>query len=301
MWRNQDFFRELLDNLYDGVYFVDRNMVITYWNKGAERMSGFTADEMVGTGCKDNILKHIDHTGHRLCLDGCPLSAAMEDGKERQAEVYMHHRDGHRVPVLVRVAPIRDNSGQTIGAVEIFSDNSARIADLQKIEELRHLALLDSLTSLANRRYLEITLRSGLEELERYGWAFGILFIDVDNFKSVNDSYGHETGDEVLKMIAKSMTNCCRVFDTVGRWGGEEFVAIIMNVGKEDFRITAERFRQVIEHSTLTVGKDQIRVTVSIGATDAVPGDTIASLLQRADTLMYLSKQAGRNCVSFDR
>jgi diguanylate cyclase (GGDEF)-like protein/PAS domain S-box-containing protein len=301
MWRNQDLFRELLDNLYDGVYFVDRNMVITYWNKGAERMSGFTADEMVGTSCKDNILKHIDHTGHSLCLDGCPLSAAMEDGKERQAEVYLHHREGHRVPVLVRVAPIRDNSGQTIGAVEIFSDNSARIADLQRIEELRHLALLDPLTSLANRRYLEITLRSGLEELERYGWAFGILFIDVDNFKSVNDSYGHETGDEVLKMIAKSMTNCCRVFDTVGRWGGEEFVAIIMNVGKEDFRITAERFRQVIEHSTLTVGEDQIRVTVSIGATDAVPGDTIASLLQRADTLMYLSKQAGRNCVSFDR
>lgn len=301
MWRNQTFFRQLLDNLYDGVYFVDRSMVINYWNKGAERISGFSASEMVGSCCTDNILTHMDNKGHLLCLDGCPLSATMEDGKERQAEVYLQHKDGHRVPVLVRVSPIRNKKGETTGAVEIFSDNSSRIADLQKIEELRRLALLDPLTSLANRRYLEITLRSRLEELARFDWKFGVLFIDIDNFKSVNDVYGHETGDEALKVMSKSMSGCCRVFDMVGRWGGEEFVAIIMHVGKEDIRTTAERFRRVIEHSVLTIDGKRLNLTVSIGATEAIADDTAVTLIKRADDLMYRSKVAGKNCVCCDR
>jgi diguanylate cyclase (GGDEF)-like protein/PAS domain S-box-containing protein len=301
MWSNQNFFRSLLDNLYDGVYFVDHDRIITYWNKGAKRISGFTADEVIGSSCKDNILCHVDAEGKLLCLAGCPLAATLKDGEDRQAEVYLHHRDGHRVPVQVRVSPIRDQHDKIIGAVEIFSDNSRRSSDQEKIEELQQLVFLDPLTSLANRRYLEVTLRSRLEELARFEWGFGVLFIDIDHFKEVNDSYGHETGDEALKMVAKSMSGCCRVFDLVGRWGGEEFVAIIMNVDKEDIRITAERFRKVIEHSTLNVSGSRLKMTISVGATEAMADDTAETLIKRVDGLMYRSKLAGRNCVSCDR
>ncbi|HEY6837725.1 MAG TPA: PAS domain S-box protein, partial [Geobacteraceae bacterium] len=129
MWRSQLFFRKLLDNLYDGVYFVDRDRLITYWNKGAERISGYTAEEVMGKSCKDSLLVHMDDKGTILCLAGCPLAATMEDRKERRAEVYLHHKDGHRVPVVVRVAPIPDRAGKIIGAVEIFSENSTRMAD----------------------------------------------------------------------------------------------------------------------------------------------------------------------------
>ncbi len=300
MWNSQQFFRELLDNLYDGVYFVDRDRVVNYWNKGAERLSGFATGEVVGHSCKDNLLVHVDDQGNQLCLDGCPLVATMEDGQERQAAVFMHHKAGHRVPVQVRVAPIRDEHGSITGAVEIFSDNTAEVDARQRAEELETMAFLDPLTAVANRRFLEITLRSRLEELRRYGWPFGLLFLDVDHFKSFNDRYGHDVGDQVLKMVAKTMTSCSRAFDVVGRWGGEEFIAIIANVGRKELLTVAERYRQMIEHSGLELAGQTLQVTVSVGAAGANADDTCEQLLERADTLMYRSKQSGRNRVSGD-
>jgi PAS domain S-box-containing protein len=164
------FFRELVENLYDGVYFVDPERRITYRNRGAERISGFAAQEVMGTHCSDEILRHVDDAGTRLCQHGCPVSATLADGEVREADVYLHHKEGHRVPVRVRVAPIRDSTGRISGAVEVFSENSATIAVLQRIKELRTMAYVDKLTGLASRVFTEITLRARLEERERYGW-----------------------------------------------------------------------------------------------------------------------------------
>jgi len=227
MWYDEAFFRQLLDNLYDGVYFVDHNRVITYWNKGAERLSGFTAAEVIGRGCRDNILVHVDTQGCQLCLEGCPLGSTMADGKERQSEVFMNHKAGHRVPVKVSASPIRNADGVIIGAVEIFRDNSTRTSDQQLIEDLQNMAFLDPLTGLANRRFLQNALQRQLEELHRYGWPFGVLFFDVDHFKLFNDEHGHEVGDAVLKMVSKTMANCSRSFDTVGRWGGRNLSPLL--------------------------------------------------------------------------
>lgn len=122
------FYKTILDNLFDGVYFVDSERRITYWNKGAERISGFFEAEVLNLACYDNILNHVDETGKRLCLDGCPLAEVLKDGIPRQAEVFLRHKAGHRVPVAVRITPVYE--GNTIvGAVEIFSDtcvNQAR-------------------------------------------------------------------------------------------------------------------------------------------------------------------------------
>jgi diguanylate cyclase (GGDEF)-like protein/PAS domain S-box-containing protein len=298
MWHDEAFFRQLLDNLYDGVYFVDQNRVITYWNKGAERLSGYSAAEVIGRGCRDNILVHVDARGCQLCIDGCPLGSTMIDGKERQSEIYMHHKDGHRVPVKVSASPIRNASGSIIGAVEIFSDNTTRTADQQRIEDLQNMAFLDPLTALPNRRFLENALHRQLEELHRYGWPFGVLFFDIDHFKLFNDQHGHEVGDAVLKMVARTMANCSRSFDTVGRWGGEEFVAIIANVDAQKILQIADRYRHMIEQSGLVVDAGLLQVTVSIGAACAAPADTVDSLLERADALMYQSKRDGRNRVT---
>ena len=300
MWTSQQFFRQLLDNLYDGVYFVDRDRVVSYWNRGAERLSGFAASEVVGHSCRDNLLVHVDNQGNQLCFQGCPLAATIEDGQERQAEVFMHHKAGHRVPVQVRVTPIRNPAGAITGAVEIFSDNSAADQARLRAEELEKMAFMDGLTGVANRRFLELTLRSRLEEQRRYGWPVGLLFLDVDHFKSFNDRHGHEVGDQVLKMVATTMTSCSRTFDTVGRWGGEEFIAIIANVDSAQLRTVAERYRQLIEHSGLELAGQLLKVTVSIGAALATGDETSAKLLERADALMYRSKQSGRNRVSVE-
>ncbi len=293
------FYKKLLDNLYDGVYFVDRERRITYWNKGAERITGYAAADVLKKRCSDNILMHSDRKGRILCLTSCPLAEAMKDGMERSTEVFLQHRKGHRLPVTVRVAPIRDDTGAVTGAIEIFTDNTPAAVAFDRLEELERLAFIDPLTGLANRRYAEISVNARLEELQRYGWRFGVIFIDIDHFKDVNDRHGHAAGDEVLKTVGKTLQNSVRTFDLVSRWGGEEYLAVIANVEGGELTSTADRCRALVEQSGAPVAAS-LKVTISLGATLARVNDSAASLIQRADQFMYQSKQEGRNRVTSD-
>lgn len=293
-------YKQLLDEMHDGFYFVDRQRRIMYWNRGAECLSGYSADEVIGRFCGDNLLRHIDACGRPLCTGMCPLAAVMQDGQPRQAEVFLHHKQGHRLPVLVRVTPIRDAQGAIIGAVEVFSDISPQKAVQEELERMRALAFLDPLTGIGNRRFIESTTYSWLEELRRYGWSFGVILIDVDHFKAVNDTFGHLVGDEILKMVARTLLHNIRTFDIVGRWGGEEFVVIARNVDSALLRSLAERLRILVEKSSLPVANEVVYVTISMGAALARRNDTPVTLLDRADQMLYLSKQSGRNRVSVE-
>jgi diguanylate cyclase (GGDEF)-like protein len=166
------------------------------------------------------------------------------------------------------------------------------------MEELQQQALLDPLTGVGNRRYTEMDVVSRLEGMNRYGWPFGVAFVDIDHFKQVNDTYGHDTGDDVLKMISRTLLNSLRPFDFLGRWGGEEFVVSITYVSGDELSTVANRIRSLAEHSILSVPGSQLQVTVSIGVTPARPEDTPEALVKRADELMYRSKEAGRNRVT---
>lgn len=292
-------YQDILEDLHDGVYLVDLERRVTYWNKGAERIAGYTADDMRGTRCADNRLMHVDEHGNHLCQSGCPVQAVLEQGEVCEADIYLHHRDGHRVPVQVRIAPVRDENSAIVGAVQVFSDNSQKLVLLERIAELEQMALLDSLTGLANRRFIEDRLDVSLGELKRYGWPFGVLFVDVDHFKRVNDAYGHEIGDETLKMVARALMSNLRSFDLVGRWGGEEFVVVIQNVDRTQLRTMAERLCVLIKESSFWYESESISVTASVGATLPRPGDTVKSLVQRSDKLMYQSKRQGRDRTTF--
>jgi len=294
-----DFYKDIIDNLYDGVYFVDRDRVITYWNKGAERITGYSAAQALGRACRDNLLNHVTSNGVQLCLTNCPLAAVMVDGREREAEVFVHHADGHRVPIVIRASPMRDRNGEIIGAIESFSNNASAIEARSKLRELRRTVGTDALTGVGNRKYLERRLSGLIAGYEGGANPAGLLFIDVDHFKQVNDTYGHNTGDEVLRMVATTLRLALRATDTVGRWGGEEFIAILYDLqNREDLRSAAEKVRFLVECSRLDRGSQGLSVTVSIGGALLLPGDTPESLVDRADELMYHSKRSGRNCVT---
>ena len=295
------FFRGILDSLHDGVYFVDVNKRITYWNKGAERITGYNSSEAVGICCSDNLLVHIDDKGANLCKAGCPLAQTLMDGRVRETEAYLQHKDGHRLPVFIRVSPLRDSGGRIVGAVETFSDNSSKAALLHRIDELQKESLVDPLTGLANRRCIDMKLHSRIDEMQRYGWPCGLLFLDIDNFKIVNDTYGHNVGDRVLTMVARTLSSNLRSHDLLGRYGGEEFVAIITNVNMAKLYSFANRLRLLVEKSSLDTEYSTIRVTVSIGATVVRPEDTVETAITRADLFMYNSKVGGRNRVSIDK
>jgi len=291
----EDFYEGIVENLHDGLYLVDRDRVITYWNKAAEQISGFTADEVVGRPCSDNVLTHIDSDGNSLCTGMCPLAATIADGKAREAEVYLHHKEGHRIPVSIRASTLTDRNGAVTGGIELFTDISNQAANELRVRELEKMALLDNLTQLANRYYLERELHGRFEEKKRYHVPFGILFMDIDHFKNFNDTYGHDVGDDVLKFVANTFVANARPFDLYGRWGGEEFIGVIRNIGGQDLERLGNRLRLLIEHAYIMHEGGKLRVTVSIGATLAEEGDTLDDLIKRADDLMYQSKEGGRN------
>jgi len=295
---NSDTYREILDGLPDGVYFVDADGKITYWSKGAEKITGYARDEVLGKSCADNILIHIDSAGNSLCGGMCPIKQCMLNAEQTRAEVYLHHKDGHRVPVHVRVNPISNAQGMTIGAVEVFQDASAHMATMDMVRELREVAFLDALTGIPNRRFMEAQLQMRLDELKRYGWKFAIMIADIDNLKYINDNYGHAAGDAALKMVAGTLASNSRSFDIVGRWGGDEFLAILQNISGRRLRAVGEKYRILVEKSRLFIKSAQIGTTISIGLTVANETDTHETLFKRADELSYRSKSRGRNCVS---
>lgn len=298
MARENEFYKDLIDNLYDGVYFVDRERVITYWNKGAQRITGYSASQTIGRCCSDNLLNHVTASGVEACRCDCPLAATMEDGIPREAEVFLHHADGHRVPVLVRAAPLRNEQGEIIGAVESFSSNAAVVNTRREADALRDIAYRDALTGVGNRAFLEGRLRAVVAEWDHKQANAGLLFLDIDHFKKINDTHGHETGDRVLHLVANTIRHNLRSTDSIGRWGGEEFLVIVDISDVNGLKCAAEKVRTLVEFSTLDLNGQTLAATVSIGATLLLPADDPESFVRRADRLMYQSKSEGRNRVT---
>lgn len=299
MFLNTASYRRLVDNLNDGLYIVDRHRIIQYWNKAAERISGFSSAEVIGRSCADNILTHVDCSAKCLCLGTCPLAMTMADGAPRSSEIYLHHKDGHRIPVAVRASTITDENGNVIGAAELFTDISNFRNNELKVKELEELALIDNLTRLANRHYIEKDIAVCFEEKKRIGIPFGILFMDIDHFKIFNDTYGHDTGDRVLTIVADTLVTNARPFDLIGRWGGEEFIGVIRNVTGQQLEDLGNRLRSLVESSYIQAENQRLHVSISIGATLVHDDDSMDSVIKRADTLLYESKRGGRNRLTF--
>ena len=295
---NEAFHEKLIDSLYDGVYFVDRERKILYWNKGAEQLTGYSASEVVGHFCFDNILMHVTANGCSLCLNGCPLDQTIMDGQRRESEVFLRHKLGHRVPISVRVAPVADSQGNIVGAVEVFTDISAKKHIERRVGELEELVFLDALTGVPNRRYIELGVRQAIQEVEQFDRKIGLLMVDVDHFKRVNDEHGHDIGDEALKAVCRILSHSLRSGDVLGRWGGEEFLIIVAGITPAKLRAFAERRRMLVAESAIPLPTGQLRVTVSLGATLMQRGDSDQSAIKRADQLMYQSKMDGRNRVT---
>lgn len=289
----------IVDQIEDGVYFADLQKRILLWNRGAEAITGFTRADVLGELCANHRLCHVDESGRLLCANGCPLQVALNTGVPIEGDAYLQHKLGHRIPVRIKSTPLRDYKNQLIGAVEVFRSTSEARRQDQLIEELSHLAMIDDLTRLPNRRHFDMQLDRRLAELNRFGWSFGTLMVDLDEFKQVNDKFGHQVGDDVLHMVARTLSANCRAFDTIARWGGEEFAAIIANVHEEELLKVAEKFRAMIEASSLRVaGAEPLCVTVSIGCAVARSNETAAELMRRTDDMLYGAKRAGRNRVA---
>jgi diguanylate cyclase (GGDEF)-like protein len=233
-----------------------------------------------------------------LCKEGCPLQRTLDDGKARESLVYFRHKLGHRVPVTVRTQPIIDAEGKVVAAFEVFRDASQHKDFQRRIAELESMAFLDTLTRIPNRRYLELRMTRMFAERGESSGDLGLILFDLDQFKIMNDRYGHQAGDAVLKSVARTLSLTLRASDIVGRWGGEEFLAVLPNLCGDALEHLAERCRVLVASTLVPWEGATLRVTTSAGATQVTAQDDIPSAVARVDRLLYESKRDGRNRVT---
>ncbi|MGI6787128.1 MAG: diguanylate cyclase [Acholeplasmataceae bacterium] len=286
----------LIPHLYEGVYVVDKNRKIIFWNEGSERITGYSKEEVVNSFCYQNILQHVDHNGKQLCLEGCPLNETLQDGIIREAHVFLKHKDGYRIPITVKTLPIYDSEQNIVAAIEVFTDERFQRQIYHENIELKDKLRIDPLTQVANRNFFDFEIAKRLEETKLFSNTFGILMMDIDYFKKVNDTYGHLVGDEILKIVAHTLTSNIKKTDLVSRWGGEEFIAILDVSNKDELLKIAERLRLLVAASSYQLDEERtVQVTISIGGTLVTKIDTIKTAISRADENMYYAKQNGRN------
>jgi diguanylate cyclase (GGDEF)-like protein/PAS domain S-box-containing protein len=289
-------YKQMLDNLGEAVYFVDTRREILYWNQAAEALTGFASGDVIHHFCYENILQHVDEQMRPLCEGRCPLLVCIETGRAVEKRVFLSHRNGHRVPVNVKVFPITDGMGAIIGAVEVFSDASAFVEVEQLNDSLQNLIRIDSLTQLPNRRAIMEALEREYQRFLRYSTPLSVIFADVDHFKRINDTCGHPVGDRALQWVARNLAMAVRKADMVGRFGGEEFMILLAATESPPASRIAEHLRAHL--AGLAFPGTGAAITASFGVTAVRSGDCLESLLDRVDAAMYRAKELGRNRVA---
>ena len=287
-------YKSVFESFHEAIYVVDKERKILYFNPVASKISGFSQDETVGFFCYDNILNHVDETGKHLCFSGCPLTEAIKENIVTDHMVYLHHKDGHRVKVHVRAIPVLEE-GIPVGAIEVFTDETEKNLMKDEIELLRHLNLVDPLTGLYHRRFISEKMKSYVEG--HAATHLGVLFLDIDNFKNINDTYGHDIGDEVLKAISKTLVYNLKQKDVVIRYGGEEIIVFLLDVNEEDCKNVVESLRVLIHESNIRKDSFDESISVSIGATMKRTHETYHQAIKRAAEAMYQAKKTGKNKV----
>ncbi len=292
-----DRLKVLFEAFHEAIYIVDNERKILYFNPAASQISGFEKDEMVNSFCFDNKLNHVDEKGNKLCLDGCPLVESIKTNQIIENFVYLHHKNGHRIKVHVRVIPYEDK-GVVTGAIEVFTDVTERNLLLEELIIQKKLSMIDPLTGLFNRRFLHEefpTLAQGMPEDDR----LGVLFIDIDDFKIINDKHGHLIGDEVLKTVSKTIQYNLKGNDFVVRYGGDEILVLLRNADQDNVEFIAEKLRILVKNSGSRGIKQGMKTTISVGATILDKKESLIQAINRADHAMYLAKSQGNNQVVF--
>lgn len=285
----------LLDKAQDAISVSGTDMRITYWNQGAERLFGWTAAEAIGK-TKNEL----------LTLDKENLEQAFEQvfrKGEWRGEITKRRKDGRAVPVESHLTLVRGDDGQPQSVLAIDTDITQRKRDEQAI---LNLAFFDPLTRLPNRRLLLDRLRHAVAATKRDGHGGAVLFIDLDNFKTLNDTLGHDKGDALLQQVARRLeARVPRASDTVARHGGDEFVILLEYLGTDpeeaaaQAELVAEKLLEAFDEPFQLDGREH-HTSPSIGVAlfDRDMKD-IDELLKRADLAMYQAKSAGRNTIRF--
>lgn len=274
----------IVDSMSDMCFLVDNRGVVSGANEAVLGLLGRGPESLAGRAAAEVLSPEV---ASLLAGAGEAIGEA-PGGRLLAAEAVLRSANGLEIPCAVTVNKVRDSLDDPVGYVVIARE-------IREINRLRRLSETDGLTEAYNRRKMEELIREALAAQRRYATAFSVIMLDIDHFKAVNDSFGHDAGDVVLVELSRIVRASIRANDSFARWGGEEFLILCGSTGPEDAAVLAERIRQRIEERPFAVcGK----VTASLGIAGARKDDTVESLVHRSDKAMYASKEAGRNRVT---
>jgi diguanylate cyclase (GGDEF)-like protein/PAS domain S-box-containing protein len=290
------FQQKLLDNMHDAVIFVDENLHIVQWNRGAERLTGLAASGVVSRSWSPNLIGMRDEGATPARRLDCPVAYSINTGIQSLRRLQIAGRDGRRISVDAHTVPVVGQDGKTYGAAMLLHDASPEATLEERCQNLHERATKDPLTQVANRAEFDRTYSQFIQAHLERRLPCSLIICDIDRFKSINDTFGHQAGDEVLKFFGQLLKGDCRHGDLVARYGGEEFVLLCADCTNAAAARRAEQLRKTVSELPQPAVNGNT-VTVSFGVTEIQPGDTPESMLRRADRALFEAKRMGRNMV----
>lgn len=288
----------VLNQVQDAVVWLDRDRKIVFWNKAAERITGREASSVLGKACHEEPALFADFGGVNICRDKCPVAMALKDGAPRDLDVHLQHKEGFRTPATLRIVPVFKDDGEIIGAVETFSSTAPKVTLPLAQAELEKMGLIETETGIPSKQYLDMALNTRIEEFQRYGLPFGLIYVDIDSYGKILEKQGRFNASKIVRTVARTLHKNVRFFDIVGRWGTEEFLVVLLNIDEGRLDIVANKLRLLVAESYITTETGMLNATVSMGASLVLRYDTVESLVKRSEQLMMHSKWLGKNRVS---
>lgn len=292
----------IFDMVNLGIVVLNKDLTVQKWNRWMEVHSQIPADAILNT----SILDHFPNLNEKWFMRN--VKAVQQFGIFAFFSQKLHHYTLPMKPIHnpggafeymqqdCTLGPLR-NKANEIEYIYMIIQDATEVAAYE--QQLLELNTRDSLTGIRNRRYFETRLREEIARHHRYGCPLALIMIDIDFFKKVNDTYGHQAGDHVLIQMADLLSNRLRMVDTLARYGGEEFCVLLPATTRQAATMAAEDLRRLVEKQVFTYKKTALGITISLGVIEAGgPNISWDALLKRVDDALYSAKKSGRNKVA---
>lgn len=279
---------EFLDHLEEGIYILDPNRKILFWNRAAERITGYSRQEVLGYSCKDNILIHVDDQGHNLCKKDCPVIPTLAEGKCHEALVSLHHKEGHRLPVSIKLLPLKDAQGKIVGAIELFENRSLPFEDLEELfmeQGRQEFSFADRVTGFFSQSLMKVKLKTVHSEMSAMKKDYGIIVITFRNFSDILLQFGDRKSEESVRVISKTIHALSRTPYLLGRWNEYTFVVAVPEIRENAVKLIALRYQHIINSASLTVDTGEIGIQVKADILMPNVEETVESALEQIDRL----------------
>jgi diguanylate cyclase (GGDEF)-like protein/PAS domain S-box-containing protein len=276
-----EIYRDILDELQIGVSVLDLQRKILFWSDGAEEIAGYARIDVLGHSCSENFLLHCDQSNCEICVENCPITAALRAAKPVESMGSIHHKAGYWIPVRIWAIPLRNRHGSIIGVIQTFESDFAAIGPNPNDRSMKERGCLDYATDLPNQMMMHSHLRESLVTFAELLIPLSVLCFEIKDLKNFRAHYGQEAATTVLRVLARTLRNSVWPTDLVGRWAGDRFLVILSGCDEEALKAVGARIQKIAGNLTIQWWGEELSVAVLMSSANAIVGDSVESLLER--------------------